>query len=81
MIKKKLLRRALPVLLSVAMVCQSAPVMSMAAETWTVAGSPASVFGTAWDPANTANVMADQGDGNYKWEKRNASIFILAFSL
>ena len=32
MIKKKLLRRALPVLLSVAMVCQSAPVMSMAAE-------------------------------------------------
>ena len=32
MFKKKLLRRALPVLLSVAMVCQSAPVMSMAAE-------------------------------------------------
>ena len=29
MFKKKLLRRALPVLLSVAMVCQSAPVMSM----------------------------------------------------
>ena len=32
MFKKKLLRRALPVLLSVEMVCQSAPVMSMAAE-------------------------------------------------
>ena len=51
-----------------------AMVMSMAAETWTVAGSPASVFGTAWDPANTANVMADQGDGNYKWEKGDLAL-------
>ena len=51
-----------------------AMVMSMTAETWTVAGSPASVFGTAWDPANTANVMADQGDGNYKWEKSDLTL-------
>ncbi len=43
--------------------------MSMSAATWTVAGAPKAVFGSEWDPANTANVMADQGDGNYKWEK------------
>jgi uncharacterized repeat protein (TIGR02543 family) len=38
--------------------------------TWTVAGSSAAVFGTAWDPANVANDMTLQNDGTYKWEKK-----------
>ena len=37
----------------------------IADKTYTVAGSPASVFGTEWDPANTANDMVKQSDGNY----------------
>ena len=49
-------------------------VMSMSAATWTVAGAPKAVFGSEWDPANTANVMADQGDGNYKWEKSDLTL-------
>ena len=48
--------------------------MSMSAATWTVAGAPKAVFGSEWDPANTANVMADQGDGNYKWEKSDLTL-------
>lgn len=36
---------------------------------WTVAGSSATVFGTAWDPTNKANDMKKQADGSYKWEK------------
>ena len=36
---------------------------------WTVAGSSATVFGTAWDPTNKANDMKKQTDGSYKWEK------------
>ena len=48
--------------------------MSMSAATWTVAGTPKAVFGSEWDPANTANVMADQGDGNYKWEKSDLTL-------
>ncbi len=34
-------------------------------EIFTVAGTPASVFGTEWDPSNTANDMVKQSDGNY----------------
>ena len=34
-------------------------------ETYTVCGNEASVFGTAWDPTNTANDMVKQADGNY----------------
>ena len=40
-------------------------VPSVITETYTVAGDPASVFGTAWDPSNTANDMVKQADGNY----------------
>ena len=36
-------------------------------ETYTVAGTPASVFGAAWDPTRTANDMVKQSDGNYAW--------------
>lgn len=36
---------------------------------YTVAGEPTTVFGTTWDLTNTANDMAKQTDGSYKWEK------------
>ena len=38
-------------------------------DTYTVAGEPTTVFGTTWDLTNTANDMAKQTDGSYKWEK------------
>ena len=41
---------------------------------WTVAGNPASVFGTAWAPANKANDMVKQEDGSYKWEKTDLEL-------
>ena len=44
------------------------------AEIYTVAGSPASLFGTEWDPANKANIMTMQADGTYKWEKTNMEL-------
>lgn len=44
------------------------------AEIYTVAGSPSSLFGTEWDPANTANIMTMQADGTYKWEKTNMEL-------
>ena len=51
-----------------------AMVMSMSAATWTVAGIPASVFGTEWDVKNAANNMTAQGDGTYKWEKSDLTL-------
>ena len=36
---------------------------------YTVAGTPASVFGTEWDPANTSNDMLKLADGTYKLQK------------
>ena len=36
---------------------------------YTVAGAPASVFGTEWDPANTANDKIKQADGKYMLQK------------
>ena len=36
---------------------------------FTVAGEPATVFGTNWDPANTDNDMVLQDDGTFKLEK------------
>ena len=35
------------------------------ADTWTVAGSDANLFGTTWDPSNTANDMKSASDGYY----------------
>ena len=39
--------------------------------TWTVAGTPASVFEVEWNPEHAANDMVEQADGTYKWEKTN----------
>lgn len=44
------------------------------AHTYTVAGSSAIAFGTAWTPANTDNDMVKQEDGTYKWEKSNLEL-------
>ncbi len=42
--------------------------------TYTVAGSNADLFGTAWDPALEANDMVLQEDGTYKWEKADVTL-------
>ena len=42
--------------------------------TYTVAGGSADLFGTAWDPANTANDMTKLEDGTYKWEKTEITL-------
>ena len=39
--------------------------------TWTVAGTPASVFEVEWEADHDANDMVEQADGTYKWEKTN----------
>ena len=36
-----------------------------AADTYTVAGNNSAMFGSAWDPTNTANDMTKNGDGTY----------------
>jgi hypothetical protein len=38
-------------------------------DAYTVAGTPASVFGSEWDPSNTDNDMLLQDDGTYKLTK------------
>ncbi len=43
------------------------------ADTWTVAGSDESLFGTTWDPANTANDM-QLVEGRYTWQKTDVAI-------
>ena len=42
--------------------------------TYTVAGGSAELFGTTWDPANTANDMVKLEDGTYKWEKTEVTL-------
>lgn len=39
-------------------------------DTYTVAGVPASIFGTEWDPANADNDMVKQEDGTYALTKQ-----------
>ena len=41
--------------------------------TWTVAGSPATLFGAYWEPAAAANDMT-LTDGVYKWTKTDVSL-------
>ena len=44
-----------------------------AGDTWTVAGNSGSLFGTAWDPENTANDMT-LTEGLYTWEKNEVTL-------
>ena len=46
---------------------------TMFADTWTVAGSNTAVFGTSWDPANTANDMV-LVDGLYQFVKEDVAV-------
>ena len=48
--------------------------VGMFATTYTVAGGSADVFGTTWDPANTANDMTKLEDGTYKFEKTEITL-------
>ena len=43
------------------------------ADTWTVAGSPVTLFGTEWDTANEANDMT-LTEGLYVWEKKGVEL-------
>ena len=42
-------------------------------DTWTVAGSPATLFGTEWDTTNEANNMT-LTEGLYVWEKKGVEL-------
>ena len=42
--------------------------------TYTVAGTPAAVFGTEWDPSNAENDMIKQNDGTYALTKYNCEL-------
>ena len=41
---------------------------------YTVAGAPASVFGSEWDPANTDNDMMREANGIFKLQKHNCEL-------
>ena len=43
-------------------------------ETYTVAGSPAAIFGTDWDPTNVENDMTEQADGTFALTKYNCQL-------
>ena len=43
-------------------------------EVYTVAGTPASVFGTVWDEKNTDNDMTLMDDGMYQLDKNNVAL-------
>ena len=45
-------------------------------KSWTVAGVPAALLGTEWDPSNTDNDMEKQSDGTYKLEKKSVTLAI-----
>ena len=44
------------------------------AVTWTVAGSPESIFGTSWDPANTNNDMVKGTDNTWTFSKEDLTL-------
>ena len=43
-------------------------------ETYTVAGTPAAIFGTEWDPTNVENDMIEQADGTFALTKYNCEL-------
>ena len=44
------------------------------AVTWTVAGSPESIFGTSWDPTNTSNDMVKGTDNTWTFSKEDLTL-------
>ena len=58
--------------------------VEVATDVYTVAGSPASLFGTEWDPTNTANDMTLNAETNlYEWSAKDAELSagIVAFKV
>ena len=43
-------------------------------ESYTVAGTPAAIFGTEWDPTNVENDMIEQADGTFALTKYNCEL-------
>lgn len=43
-------------------------------ETYTVAGTPAAIFGIEWDPTNVENDMTEQADGTFALTKYNCQL-------
>lgn len=43
-------------------------------DTYTVAGTPTSLFGTEWDASNNANNMTETSNGVFTWSKENVEL-------
>lgn len=43
-------------------------------DTYTVAGTPSSLFGTEWDASNNANNMTETSNGVFTWSKENVEL-------
>ncbi len=56
------------------MLCLAATVPQLQAQTYTVAGTPAAVLGTEWDPSNTSNDMVRMGSTTYYYLARTANV-------
>jgi hypothetical protein len=56
------------------MLCLAATVPQLWAQTYTVAGTPASVLGTEWDPSNTSNDMVRMGNTTYYYLAKTANV-------
>lgn len=56
------------------MLCPLLIAAGVSAEVYTVAGNNATLFGTTWDPGNTANDMSTTDDVNYTFTKENVTL-------
>ncbi len=56
------------------MLCLAATVPQLHAQTYTVAGTPAAVLGTEWDPSNTSNDMVRMGSTTYYYLNKTANV-------
>lgn len=66
------MRKRLFTLLS--LLCPLLIAAGVSAEVYTVAGNNATLFGTTWDPGNTANEMSTTDDVNYTFTKENVTL-------
>ena len=71
--KLKLLTKARFRLLAL-ILCMTAFVPQLMAQTYTVAGTPASILGTEWDPSNTSNDMQRMGTTTYYYLAKTANV-------
>lgn len=71
--KLKLLTKARFRLLAL-ILCLTAFVPQLMAQTYTVAGTPVSILGTEWDPSNTSNDMQRMGTTTYYYLAKTANV-------